>query len=60
MKPDASPEEVKAVVNDDQGGQIFSQAVSVPCFIHVVNAIDSHILIVDELQPLWRSSISVP
>lgn len=29
MKPDASPEEVKAVVNDDQGGEIFSQAVSI-------------------------------
>lgn len=28
VKPDASPEEVKAVVNDEQGGQIFSQAVS--------------------------------
>lgn len=28
VKPDASPEEVRAVVNDDQGGQIFSQAVS--------------------------------
>lgn len=29
VKPDASPEEVKAVVNDDQGGEIFSQAVSI-------------------------------
>ena len=27
VKPDATPEEVKAVVNDEQGGQIFSQAV---------------------------------
>jgi len=27
VKPDASPEEIKAVVNDDQGGQIFSQAL---------------------------------
>ena len=27
MKPDASPEEVRAVVNDEQGGQIFSQAL---------------------------------
>ncbi|KAI0082747.1 t-SNARE [Panus rudis PR-1116 ss-1] len=27
VKPDATPEEVKAVVNDDQGGQIFSQAL---------------------------------
>lgn len=27
MKPDATPEEVKAVVNDDAGGQIFSQAL---------------------------------
>ncbi|GBE82033.1 t-SNARE [Sparassis latifolia] len=27
VKPDATPEEVKAVVNDDQSGQIFSQAL---------------------------------
>jgi t-SNARE complex subunit (syntaxin) len=27
VKPDATPEEVRAVVEDDQGGQIFSQAV---------------------------------
>ena len=27
VKPDASPDEVKAVVDDDQGGQIFSQAL---------------------------------
>ncbi|KAI0327176.1 t-SNARE [Cubamyces sp. BRFM 1775] len=27
VKPDATPEEVKAVVDDDQGGQIFSQAL---------------------------------
>jgi syntaxin 1B/2/3 len=27
VKPDASPEEVRAVVNDEQGGQIFSQAL---------------------------------
>ncbi|KAF8491672.1 hypothetical protein JB92DRAFT_2835584 [Gautieria morchelliformis] len=28
VKPDATPNEVKVVVNDDQGGQIFAQAVS--------------------------------
>lgn len=27
VKPDASPEEIRAVVNDEQGGQIFSQAL---------------------------------
>lgn len=27
VKPDASPDEVRAVVNDDTGGQIFSQAL---------------------------------
>ncbi|KAI0810921.1 t-SNARE [Irpex lacteus] len=27
VKPDATPEEVKAVVNDDSGGQVFSQAL---------------------------------
>lgn len=27
VKPDATPEEVKAVVDDDQGGQVFSQAL---------------------------------
>ena len=31
VKPDATPEEIKAVVDDDQGGQIFSQAVSICC-----------------------------
>ncbi|PSR94082.1 hypothetical protein PHLCEN_2v4510 [Hermanssonia centrifuga] len=30
VRPDASPEEVKAVVNDEQGGQIFSQALLNP------------------------------
>ena len=29
VKPDASPEEVRAVVEDDNGGQIFSQAVGI-------------------------------
>lgn len=28
VKPDATPEEIKAVVNDEGGGQIFQQAVS--------------------------------
>ncbi|KAI0341800.1 t-SNARE [Trametopsis cervina] len=27
VKPDATPDEVKAVVNDDSGGQVFSQAL---------------------------------
>jgi syntaxin 1B/2/3 len=27
VKPDATPEEVRAVVNDEQGGQVFSQAL---------------------------------
>ena len=27
VKPDATPDEIRAVVNDEQGGQIFSQAV---------------------------------
>jgi len=27
VKPDATPEEVKAIANDEQGGQIFSQAI---------------------------------
>jgi syntaxin 1B/2/3 len=30
VKPDASPEEVKAVVEDTQGGQVFQQAVRSP------------------------------
>jgi len=33
VKPDASPEEVRAVVDDSQGGQIFSQAVRLILFI---------------------------
>lgn len=27
VKPDATPEEIRAVVNDEQGGQVFSQAL---------------------------------
>ena len=27
MKPDASQQEIQAAIDDDQGGQIFSQAV---------------------------------
>ncbi|KDR74011.1 hypothetical protein GALMADRAFT_71275 [Galerina marginata CBS 339.88] len=27
VKPDATPDEIRAVVNDEQGGQVFSQAV---------------------------------
>lgn len=29
VKPDASPEEIRAVVEDDGGGQVFSQAVRI-------------------------------
>jgi syntaxin 1B/2/3 len=43
VKPDASPEEVKAVVNDDSGGQIFSQAVRVAVVESSYR--DSHILL---------------
>ena len=33
VKPDASPEEVRAVVEDHDGGQVFSQAVRIDlCF----------------------------
>jgi syntaxin 1B/2/3 len=33
VKPDATPEEVKAVVEDTQGGQMFQQAVGVPLLL---------------------------
>lgn len=29
VKPDATPEEIRAVVEDDNGGQVFSQAVRI-------------------------------
>jgi syntaxin 1B/2/3 len=29
VKPDATPEEIRAVVEDDNGGQVFSQAVCI-------------------------------
>jgi t-SNARE complex subunit (syntaxin) len=29
VKPDASQQEIQAAIDDDQGGQIFSQAVPV-------------------------------
>lgn len=51
VKPDATPEEVKAVVNDDQGGQIFTQAVSLRCQSFQL----SHRLVIASiLQFLWR------
>jgi len=28
VRPDATPEEIRAAVNDEQGGQVFAQAVS--------------------------------
>jgi len=42
VKPDATPEEVRAVVNDEQGGQIFSQAVCIDVFINPENQINSY------------------
>jgi len=32
VKPDASQQEIQAAIDDDQGGQIFSQAVCSPIF----------------------------
>lgn len=58
VKPDATPEEVRAVVNDENNGQIFSQAVS-----GSVCSNDLHMLTggtVDELQPIWRVTSCVP
>lgn len=50
VKPDATPEEVRAVVNDESGGQIFSQAVSG----HSMHSdIPGQLELVDELKPLW-------
>jgi hypothetical protein len=55
VKPDATPEEVRAVVEDDQGGQIFSQAVRFTlCFwlLEVfLNPLSAH-----ELEQIWRVS----
>jgi len=31
VRPDASQQEIDAAIDDDQGGQIFSQAVYYPC-----------------------------
>ena len=56
VKPDATPEEVRAVVEDDQGGQIFSQAVGFTlCFVWLfevfLNPLSAH-----ELEQIWRVS----
>jgi len=40
VKPDATPEEVRAVVNDENGGQIFSQAVG---DLHLFLQTESHL-----------------
>ena len=58
VKPDATPEEVRAVVEDDQGGQIFSQAVSyvgLICNECVLNAISAY-----ELEQIRRVSRRLP
>jgi hypothetical protein len=59
VKPDATPEEVRAVVEDDQGGQIFSQAVSpvvvLPCMSYVLNTLSAY-----ELEQIWRVSRRLP
>lgn len=57
VKPDATPEEVRAVVNDENGGQIFSQAVGV-----LISSIEQNLIdeLVDELQPIWRITSSIP
>lgn len=57
VKPDATPEEVRAVVNDENGGQIFSQAVSGLIYSFQHNLI---CVLVDELQPIWRIKGSIP
>ena len=49
VKPDATPEEVRAVVDDDQGGQIFSQAVR---FIPVICQVSLNPLLAHELEPI--------
>lgn len=57
VKPDATPEEVRAVVNDENGGQIFSQAVGVLIYSFKQNLI---CILVDELQPIRRIKSSIP
>lgn len=58
VKPDATPEEVRAVVEDDQGGQIFSQAVSsvvLTLYGCVLNALSAY-----ELEQVRRVSRRLP
>jgi len=49
VKPDASPEEVRAVVNDEGGGQIFAQAVC-PGSKTLTTVVLLPLLTADELQ----------
>lgn len=61
VRPDDSPQEIQAAIEDDQGGQIFSQAVCPPsspekqsfCGIELTWE-------VDDLDSPWRSSIGSP
>jgi hypothetical protein len=57
VKPDATPEEVRAVVDDDQGGPIFSQAVRV---ISIVCQVPLNPLSAHELKPIRRVSRRLP
>lgn len=60
MKPDATPEEVRAVVNDEQGGQIFSQAVGFFEAIPIDSDAQICFVIDDELKSLWRIPRCIP
>jgi t-SNARE complex subunit (syntaxin) len=46
VKPDASQQEIQAAIDDDQGGQIFSQAV------HLFTV---RLMVVDDFDSSWRS-----
>jgi syntaxin 1B/2/3 len=61
VRPDASQQEIQAAIEDDQGGQIFSQAVRSPSSPEKQSFGGIELTWeVDDLDSPWRSSIGSP
>jgi syntaxin 1B/2/3 len=56
VQPDASQQEIQAAIDDDQGGQIFSQAVILPQPPSFIISLRGG-LVVDDIDSSWRGEI---
>lgn len=67
VKPDATPDEIRAVVEDDNGGQVFSQAVRIYLLFdphtrgdRLITIVLKWSITVDELQSIRRVQSRLP